>query len=237
MFRSCSPTFIEPGSIGRRKEIQMKGNSKKLAVLVIIAVLAVFTVVATATAQGQILVPPFESSVSYYVTGSGYCGSFAGPPPTPTNLLPPTSETIAVGPLSMYDGVYTFNRDGTFMATLNNRYISAGGATIGTIQYKGTYQLGKDGATLTFTINPPSIMKCLQGAGCPSTTYLSNAPASGSISPSGDTLEIHCGPPVFVTVCGDSKCTPADLTPYQVFCVITLEGFRCNGKCQVEAPE
>jgi hypothetical protein len=53
IFQKGEPTSIEPASMSHSKEIQMKGNIKKLAIFVMMAAIAIFMAAATASAGDQ----------------------------------------------------------------------------------------------------------------------------------------------------------------------------------------
>jgi hypothetical protein len=213
----------------------MKNSMQKLAVFVIIAAIAMFTVVATASAQSTNIVPWYEQSVSYAVTGSGQCiVSLTGFDPTLLTPLPPTAS-VASPTWDMYDGVYTLHQDGKFTVTLNHRVVTSAGGSWYTLAFNGTYAIQKDGVTVIFTTIPPSISTYALGAPVLGTgeTYLSSGPVVGSISPDGGILEMHCGLVPFLQVLNPSTLKP--LGP-ELSCNFTLVGFRCAGKCKAEQP-
>ena len=110
------------------KETQMKGNIKKLAVFVIVAVLAMFIVVAAASAWW-----PARNALwgQYAVTGGGACVS------CPPGTIDITKDVFLLGGCTNYspdvvEGVYTFytNNTGTFKGTLRILMFDAAGVPL-----------------------------------------------------------------------------------------------------------
>jgi len=106
LFRRCEPTFIEAASKGRGKEIQMKGNSKKLAVFVSITAIAMFTVVALTWADDRSGKEAIEGE--YAMMSAGTClfslGGFD------SNYKPIGASWPGS---TMATGIWTFHRNGT----------------------------------------------------------------------------------------------------------------------------
>ncbi len=86
----------------------MKGNIKKLAVFMMIAAIAMFTVVPMASAD-----PPFLPALrgQYGATGGGT--SLLAPLGFGSNLIPNGPPGAYVSQTCSVEGVYTFERDGT----------------------------------------------------------------------------------------------------------------------------
>ena len=86
----------------------MKGNIKKLAVFVMIAAIAIFTVVAMASAG-----PPFYRALrgQYAATGGGT--AILAPLGFGSNLTPNGPPGAYMFQTFSIEGVYTFERDGT----------------------------------------------------------------------------------------------------------------------------
>jgi hypothetical protein len=212
----------------------MKGNTKKFAVFAMIAAIAMFTVVAMASAKGI--------QGEYAVTGGATC---IVAPLGFTNLVP--NEPPAASGVSdvwaiqtgYWLGVFTFNRDGT--GSLNALdYISlqpGSGFGIGTsprdgsysLQYKFTYTVTSDGV-ITFKLDPCTYTACsVSPTPCTSPEYLDNIPQTGVISPDGKSLIVHCGAAVTpinaYSACSDSTYSPTK--PHAALgCNIALSGFK-----------
>ncbi len=198
----------------------MKGNSKKLAVFVIIVAIAMFMGAATASAW-------WMDGIwgEYKVIGTGQClfslGGFdattLAPKPAPNGSLVTSIGT------SYYDGVYKFEHNGTGSATLTSRQVSAAGGSVSTLKFDFTYTLHHGAITFT-TIPGTDTSTCISGVCTPGITYLSSGPQHGSISPFEETLWVYCGAPAII----DILKPPPDLTPAgpELICNISLAGYR-----------
>jgi hypothetical protein len=197
----------------------MKGNTKKLAVFVMIVALVTFMAVATASAW-------WMNGIwgEYEVIGTGQCLFSAGGINAATlapNPIPNDGLVTSVG-TTFYDGVYKFDYNGTGSATLTGRQVSAAGASVSTLKFDFTYTLDHGAITFT-TILGTDTSTCNTGVCGPgSVTRLSTGPQHGNISPFQDSLEIHCGAPVIIDI------LKPDLTPVgpQLICNISLAGSR-----------
>ncbi len=158
----------------------MKGNSKKLAVIVVIAAIAMFITVPMASAGPSI---PYGINGVYAVTGLSTCGPVGG--------VNPVSPGI-------FEGDYTFSPDGT--VSISNgfaRNIPGLGPTLAvrcTFKYTVTHEgriefqypegglefgmVDEDGNFISFGVS------------------LNMGPSHGVISTDGKTITITCGPPV-----------------------------------------
>jgi hypothetical protein len=171
----------------------MKENSKKLTVFVIVAALAVFMVVATASARG---LHPIHNAIKgkYAATGSSQCTTaFDG---FDENLTP-IGDNWSVGTSTSLT-IYTFNLDGSgSMEGINRIMYFPGGMTdkpMGVVMdpysYDFTYTV-TDKGLITFTVVPGTFQ--LGGGLC------ADAIAKhGVISGDGKTIVIECGPPLLL---------------------------------------
>ena len=207
----------------------MKANGKKLAVFVIVAALAVFMVVATASAGGF---HPIHNAIKgkYAATGSGQCttalNGFDG--------LTPIGDYWSVG-TATFIAVYTFNLDGTGSMEGINRIMSLpGGFTliddvdvpndkpmgivIDPYSYEFTYTVTDEGL-ITFTVKPGTFQ--LGGVAC-----ADGIPKHGVISRDGKTIVIECGPPLLLNVVNCN--TGAKLGP-QMMCVNSAVLIKIQG--------
>jgi hypothetical protein len=171
----------------------MKENSKKLTVFVIIAALAVFMVVATASARG---LHPIHNAIKgkYAATGSSQCTTALD---GFDENLTPIGDNWSVGTSTSLT-IYTFNLDGSgSMEGINRIMYFPGGMTdkpMGVVMdpysYDFTYTV-TDKGLITFTVVPGTFQ--LGGGLC------ADAIAKhGVISGDGKTIVIECGPPLLL---------------------------------------
>jgi len=192
----------------------MKGNMKKLAVFVVITTIAIFTVVAMASAgdnrqkaiQGQ-----------YAATGGGTC--FIAP--LGFDNLVPNGGIFDLMTFSI-EAVFTFNRDGTgnvertcptILLTANLFGVASPFATIAKDSWDFTYAVEPDGS-ITLTQVPGSHTgEFISGplTGFPYNNESRNR--RGTVSPNSKTIILNGGSPDFVTnseggefqmICNDS---------------------------------
>jgi hypothetical protein len=204
----------------------MKTSMKELAVFVVVLSIAIFMVVAAASAGGQ----DWKAiQGEYAVVGSGQCAiSFSGI--DQTTLLPKDgSSSLDPGPVTYYDGVYKFSPNGRGSASLTGRsFNSAGGPTdpvggwVQVLEFDFHYTV-KDGAITFTTILGTDTSTTIAGPGKGGPpVQLSSGPQGGNISPDGNILLIHCGAPVTIDILGpDGK----PLGP-ELLCNINLNGFK-----------
>jgi hypothetical protein len=191
----------------------MKGNMKKLAVLMMIAAIAMFIAAATASAGRPIV---HGITGRYATTGTSYCiTAFTGFTVNADKTLTP-NDGWSSGP-SILDAVFTFHNDGTGSAQglFRGLTLPPGGETPSgygemDFSYQFTYTVTNDGF-ITFTIAPHTYYKYAGGAVC-----FDAVPRDGAISGDGKTITIACGPPLLMDMvdCG----TGAPLGP-QVMCI------------------
>ena len=140
----------------------MKGNIKKLAVLTIIAAIATFMVVATASA-GSILFHPIRGHC--VVTGSGNnlvstTGFDKDYNPNPCPPTPPPFGCLVFQDIQIFSGDLTFNKDGTGSFTWINRGIGTppGAYNIKTADYEFIYTMTSD-RTFTYRAKPGTYLE------------------------------------------------------------------------------
>jgi hypothetical protein len=240
------PTLIEADPMSRWKEIQMNGNIRKMAVFVIVAAIAMITVVAMASA-GDIQGRTSIQGQDYFI-GAGPC--LLAPGGFNSMLQPNTGKD---GPWAMTDatweGVYSFkpNGEGTFHAiyrvvdmpslkwppaapgeeqpTLGS-VPNAGAAEI---SWKFSYTLSEKGR-ITFqyeTGTYSGIWSYGPQAGAP--LYLKiSGPYYGVLSPEGNNIVVTWGVPLQLMVTLDPT-NQIDMFP--ILCNAVQQGFRCDGKC------
>jgi hypothetical protein len=180
----------------------MKGNIKKLSVLVGVLVIALFIMVVMASAGPAI---PYSIKGVYAVTGFTSCSIAGGP----------------AGP-GIMEGDYTFRKDGTGSATGWIRNIPPMHMYY-TVDF--TYAVTQDG-DITFTYpNPPGGTKVYFPDKTREIMQWDGGPSHGVISPDGKTITITCGPPILLTVI-DSPNGPSVGTVGD--CVTSAVGMRMN---------
>ena len=206
----------------------MKRNSKKVAVCVMIAGIAMFMVAAMASAGDR----PVPNAIKgkYAATSSAQCttafSGFEGLTPKDKYWSVGTSTSIAI---------YTFNLDGSGSMEGINRIMSmpggitptAGGdvpndkpmgAVMDPISYQFKYTVTDEGL-ITFTVVPGTIQ--LGGGAC-----VDSIPKHGAISGDGKTIVIECGPPLLLNVVNCN--TGAKLGP-QMMCVNSAVLIKIQG--------
>jgi hypothetical protein len=170
----------------------MKGNIKKLAGFVIVTALVMFMAVATASADGLLWSRAIQGK--YAFSGSGAC--LLAPGFTDDTHFTPTGPS-SIGP-NTWEGVYTFNYDGTGSIDALNRFVdttpSAGSAHI---YWEFTYKV--HGGKITFTYKPGTYVATYQYgpmAGFTLSGVTFTEPWSGRISPDGENLFVSFGVPM-----------------------------------------
>jgi len=178
----------------------MKGNIKKLSVLMVVPVIALFIMVGMAWAH---LPFPYYIKGVYKVTGFSSCNP---------------------AELGIMEAEYTFKYDGTGSIIGVGRSISGsppvGSSSSFTADFN--YTVTKGGRIEFEYPFPPGGLKVdFNNDGEPDVT-MDGGPSHGVISPDGNTITISCGPPVALRVI-DKDGNP--VSP-EVWCVTTLSGMR-----------
>jgi len=214
----------------------MKGNIKKLAVLVIIAAIAMFTVAATASADGHHWKNTIEGE--YAFTGVGSClialqgfNTSLQPIGGPTGPWLESSVT--------YQGVTTFNKDGTGSVTcvlrvLDTLYSQALGAPpdagSANLSHGINYTVATDSGKITFTY-PKGTYEADWTSGpnappSPNSKLYVNVPQPwyGVLSPDGKIFYASHGAPSIYDITSDK----ANMNPIgvQQICNFVHQGFR-----------
>jgi hypothetical protein len=176
----------------------MKGNIKKLSVLVGVPVIALFIMVVMASAGPAI---PYSIKGVYAVTGVSSCD--------------PASPAIM-------EATYKFRNDGTGSASGFIRNIGAPSASYVTFTVDFTYTVTKEGRIEFQYPFPPGGIKVFAPDGTPMQT-MDGGPSHGVISSDDKTITISCGPPVFLNVID-----PTDGTKVfgPVWCITSVAGMR-----------
>jgi hypothetical protein len=185
----------------------MKRNIKKLAVLVIVTVIALFIMVPWASADDH----HWKNAIhgQYAMTGGNIC--LIAPGGFNPNLTP-AAPGVGVIQTSSREGVFTFERDGTGSADVFSRNVSLTALPNGTvaapsastmdIAFDFTYTLEK-GGTITMVVGPgPFTSTALTGPDAGKTFYITGVPMSlnGAITPDGKTITLNAGAPEVYTI-------------------------------------
>ena len=181
----------------------MKGNIKKLSVLVGVPVIALFIMVVMASAGPAI---PYGINGVYEVTGVTTCD--------------PTSPGIA-------EITYTFRKDGSGSFSGIGRSIGASGGSSNASRCDFTYTVTKEGRIEFKYPFPPGGVRVgnVDEAGVFHYTgpTMDGGPSHGFISPDDKTITITCGPPVSLNVIDPD--TGATLFG-PVWCLTSVAGMR-----------
>jgi hypothetical protein len=190
----------------------MKGNIKKLAVFVIIAPIAMFMTVATASAQDQVWNSiqgnyAFTGSNTCLVAPFGFDSSFrANPPPG----SPPGTSGVWVTDFQSWEGSYRFYYNGTGELNILDHDFGAtpGAAGSVSIYWKFNYTV-TDNGKITFTLVPNTYKGLWLTGPMKGTPVYLVIPGSwdGAVSPYGNTITVTWGAPLILYL-ADSTYTP-----------------------------
>ena len=204
----------------------MKGNIKKLFVFVMIATIAMFTAVATTSADSQVW-----NSIqgNYAFTGSNTClvapfgfnsNLQANPPPG----SPPGTSGVWVTDFQSWEGSYRFYYNGTGELNILDHDFGAtpGAAGSVSIYWKFNYTV-TDNGKITFTLVPNTYKSLWLTGPLTGTASYANVQGSwdGAVSPDGKTIIITWGTPLIFYLT-DSTYTPTglQLIPLGMFVLI-----------------
>jgi len=197
------PSFIAAAPMSRWKEIEMKGNSKKLAVLMIVAAFTLFMAVPITWADGLLWNKAIQGKYAFSGAGACLIGGNVGP--------------------NTWEGVYIFNYDGTGSMDALNRYVDTTppSGTAGSAQVHWDFTYTVNGYKITFTYVPNSYVATYLNGPFKGLT-LSHVDFSGTwdggISPDGENLFVSFGVPLTLTI--------HDLGGLQAVCNGVHQGFR-----------
>ena len=195
----------------------MKVNIKKLAVLVIVPVMALFAmgVISPAGSATRVI------TGRYAANGTSFCWtSLSGFDGTGAAI-----QNLWAGGFAIWEAEYTFNRDGTGVASGDIRATDLPSALAGTqpviwagtLYYEFTYEF-TDTQHITFT-SVPNTFVIVKPSGA---TYLDLVPHRGVISLDGRTIMISDGPMSVASFMGqDSKGNWYPLGPKQA-CALSV---------------
>ncbi len=217
----------------------MKGNIKKLTAFVIVVAIAMFTVVAMASADDR-----YRHAIQgqYAFTGFGQC---LAAPFGFTSLIPNIPPPGVPAPrwvidTSSWEGIYTFYHNGTGVMRAINRFIEilpgefhnpldppippSGGSLIASWEFNYTVE---DSGRIIFKSGPGawSVKYCSGTNAGGQASMNSPAPVRGVISPDGQTINVTLGPP--------DQILSAPSEPTQLLCTVSNVLFKQYGQAGV----
>jgi hypothetical protein len=177
----------------------MKGNIKKLAVILMIAAMAIFMAMATASAWW-----PFRNAISgeYAVTGKNSCLAAFPPGFDPKTLQAPENGYTDISAES-WEGVYKFKSNGTGTMDIVNHDVGANPGAGGSMSIHWDFHYTvEDGGKITFTLDFGSyIGKWLTGPQAGQEAFLDTDDSwNGVISPDGNHMFVTWGAPLILHV-------------------------------------
>jgi len=210
----------------------MKGNGKKLAVIMVVAAIAMFTAVAMASAFDN----QWRKAIrgEYAFTGTGQClfapGGF-------TNFVPNYPDVSWYGP-NWWDGVITFNKNGSGSLDARHRYMGfypKMGSNPGLPEYAGlahiywgfTYTV--DRGKIIFTVTPGTYkVEYQKGPDAPGSAsgVEFDHPYDGYISADGKNLIVSYGVPM--KGLAGPPCSEDPFNCFESVCSGTFQGFRTD---------
>ena len=211
----------------------MRGNGKKLAVFVTVATLSLFLAVATASAE-----PKDDHALKgqYAFSGPGHC--VVSPAGFGENYIPNVPE-IVFASSQIWEGVYTFNRDGSGSIRASHSTFDHPSLAIGmaNVSWDFTYKMvGKDRFQTSLPEGNYDKVEFTAGSNCDPVTKICATlyfdvvgPCDGVVSRDGDAIIITCGPPTKLILCAPDMplCTP---TPFEAYCTFSHQGTLVRDK-------
>jgi hypothetical protein len=208
----------------------MKGNIKKMAVLVIIVATAMFMAAATVSAGSTLFHPIWGH---YVVTGAGHnfvstTGFDANYKP---NLCPqdvPADMCVFFQDIQIFQGDYTFNKDGTGTFIQLNRGIDTPPLeySVKIITYELIYTKTSE-YRFTYQIKPGTYIKAefIAGGQTGQIIYFEgDGFCEGVISQDGQNINVSCGPPNIILTAVDISTTPPIELPIQALLSQSIVG-------------
>jgi hypothetical protein len=198
----------------------MQSSMKKLAVFVMIAALAIFMAVATASAGDR---DDHQKGIheEYAFTGSGAC--LIAPGGFNATFTATNPNISSMGP-NTWEGIYRFYRDGTGEMDSLNRFVDTT-LSAGLAHISWSFKYKVHGGKITISDIVSYVAKYLYGPqACSLLKDVSFTPDSygGVVSPDGETLFVSFGVPM--------KLIPP-FPGLEIVCNGVQQGFRCADKC------
>ena len=217
-----------------RKEIKMKGNSKKLAVFVMIAAITMFSAAAIAWDRTYLI------QGDYAVTGFNNClFAFNGFSESAGTFYIPSGDPLWQNGFGSLEAIMTFDGhgNGSYKGWIHSNWVGVPTffgppeqASLAQVNIKFKYKV-REGGQITFKTEDCDYVLCgpvVNGTCQGSNTYFRIPNYYGVISPDGMNINITLGPPILHT--GLSGCLenpPAPVAqPFQVSCNNMFTGFK-----------
>jgi hypothetical protein len=226
------PKFIETAPMSRRKEIKMKGNSKKLAVFVMIAAITMFSAAAIAWDRTHLI------QGDYAVTGFNNClFAFNGFSESAGTFYIPSGDPLWQNAFGALEAIMTFDGhgNGSYKGWIHSNWVGAKTppgpeqASLSQVNIKFKYKVG-EGGQITFITQDCDYVLCgpVVGGTCQGLpTYFRIPNYYGVISPDGMNINITLGPPILHTILvGCPNRQEAVPLPLQVSCNNMFTGFK-----------
>jgi hypothetical protein len=203
----------------------MRGKIRRLAVFVMIATIGMFMAVATASAGSP---GHYAIQGQYVFTGTGSCLVS----PTGFTDYVPNNPDLAFLSMEIFEGVYTFEKDGSGTFQDVSRFVGVppgGSIDIANVTWRFKYKM-IDRHRFTKYLEPgtyPPYPQIDWIAGPNSTSpfptnyfYVEGA-CDGVVSNNGETITITCGHPILMFTLCDPSQPPCVLTPFQSYCTFS----------------
>ena len=214
----------------------MKGNVKKLAVFVIVAAITMFIAIPIASADPK---QNHALKGEYAFSGPGQC--VISPTGFKGNYVP-NDPTQVFAASQIWEGVYTFNRDGSGTIRAFHRSFDLPGLTLATanISWDFTYKMtDKDRFQTELVEGTYDIVEWTSGPNCAddengelkcATSYfLVDGTIDGVVSRDGDSIIMTCGQPTKLILCApwEPLCVPIS---FEAYCSFSHQGIRVRDK-------
>ena len=213
-------------------ESAMKENNKRLAVFVIIAISAMFTVASVASARSTHFGPIIGH---YVVTGAGHnfvstTGFDANYNPNPCPGPDFPFGCVSFQDIQIFSGDLTFNKDGTGHFTQYNRGIDTppGAFNMKVGNYDFIYSKTTE-RTFTYQLKPGTYMKVEFTAGGQTgqiVYFEVDGHCEGVLSQDLQNVIVTCGPPDFIMTAVDPS--SGAKAPIQALLSESIVGIRAN---------
>ena len=214
----------------------MKANSKKLAVFVIVAAITMFIAIPMASADPKV---DHALKGQYAFSGPGQC--VISPTGFGDNYVPnPPGQVFAAS--QIWEGVYTFNRDGSGTIRAFHRSFQLPALTLETanISWDFTYKMTDKDRFQTFLVSDtydkvewtsgPNCVEDVNGeVNCATSYFDVDGTIDGVVSRDGDSIIMTCGQPTKLVSC-DPEQPLCSHTPFEAYCSFSHQGFRVRDK-------
>jgi hypothetical protein len=214
----------------------MKANGKKLAVFVIVAAITMFIAIPMASADPKV---DHALKGQYAFSGPGQC--VISPTGFDQNYVPnPPGQVFAAS--QIWEGVYTFNRDGSGTIRAFHRSFQLPALTLETanISWDFKYKMtDKDRFQTEFVegtydkvewTSGPNCVEDVNGeVNCATSYFDVDGTIVGVVSRDGDSIIMTCGQPTKLILCVPGV-FPCVRTSFEAYCSFSHQGFRVRDK-------